>query len=91
VHHLTYAHVFNEFLFELMAVCDECHDRLHREDVPEADLVNEWQEAELCSGCRFAGEHEHRPYCHKFGAYIIEAVSPEGDCGPNRSGEEELR
>lgn len=29
VHHLTYAHVTNEFLFELVAVCDECHERLH--------------------------------------------------------------
>jgi 5-methylcytosine-specific restriction endonuclease McrA len=29
VHHLTYAHVGNEFLFELVAVCDECHDKLH--------------------------------------------------------------
>lgn len=29
VHHLTYAHVGNEFLFELVAVCDECHERLH--------------------------------------------------------------
>ena len=31
VHHRTYAHVGNEFLFELVAVCDECHDRLHAE------------------------------------------------------------
>lgn len=29
VHHLTYAHVGNEFLFELVAVCDQCHKRLH--------------------------------------------------------------
>ncbi|MCL7998265.1 hypothetical protein M8994_08435 [Brucella sp. 21LCYQ03] len=34
VHHLTYAHAKAEFLFELVAVCDECHDRLH-EDVPD--------------------------------------------------------
>ena len=30
VHHLLYEHVGDEFLFELVAVCDECHDRLHR-------------------------------------------------------------
>jgi 5-methylcytosine-specific restriction endonuclease McrA len=29
-HHLTYAHVGAEFMFELVAVCEECHDRLHR-------------------------------------------------------------
>lgn len=28
-HHLTYAHVFDELLFELVAVCRPCHDRLH--------------------------------------------------------------
>ena len=30
VHHLTYDHVFNEFAFELRAVCDGCHARLHQ-------------------------------------------------------------
>lgn len=29
IHHLTYKHVGNEFLFELVAVCNFCHDRLH--------------------------------------------------------------
>jgi 5-methylcytosine-specific restriction endonuclease McrA len=29
VHHLTYEHVGQEFLWELRAVCSECHDRLH--------------------------------------------------------------
>lgn len=28
-HHLTYEHVFQEFLFELISVCDDCHKRLH--------------------------------------------------------------
>ncbi len=31
VHHLTYKHIFNEFLWELAAICDECHDRVHAE------------------------------------------------------------
>lgn len=30
-HHLTYAHVGAEFLWELRAVCDPCHDRLHED------------------------------------------------------------
>lgn len=32
VHHLTYAHVGREFLFELVALCEPCHDRLHEDD-----------------------------------------------------------
>lgn len=31
VHHTTYAHVGNELLFELVAVCDTCHHILHPE------------------------------------------------------------
>jgi 5-methylcytosine-specific restriction endonuclease McrA len=31
IHHLTYEHVGNEFLFELVAVCVACHERLHEE------------------------------------------------------------
>jgi 5-methylcytosine-specific restriction endonuclease McrA len=30
-HHLTYEHVFNELLWELVAVCLGCHERLHAE------------------------------------------------------------
>jgi len=29
VHHLTYDHVTNEFLWELVAICNECHARVH--------------------------------------------------------------
>lgn len=29
VHHLSYEHVGDELLFELVAVCDECHRKLH--------------------------------------------------------------
>ena len=29
VHHLTYEHLGNEFLWELKAVCIKCHERLH--------------------------------------------------------------
>jgi hypothetical protein len=31
VHHLTYDHVGNEFLWELAAVCNQCHDRAHEQ------------------------------------------------------------
>lgn len=31
VHHLTYEHIGNEFAFELRALCEPCHIRLHHE------------------------------------------------------------
>lgn len=31
VHHLTYKHVFDELLWELRAVCTECHEKLTTE------------------------------------------------------------
>ena len=30
VHHTTYAHIGDEFLWELRAVCALCHERMHR-------------------------------------------------------------
>src|SRR5687768_778426 len=30
VHHLTYQHVGYEYLWELVAICRPCHDRLHK-------------------------------------------------------------
>jgi len=38
VHHLTYEHVTQEFLFELVALCRECHERAHEQsdDRPKA-------------------------------------------------------
>lgn len=35
VHHLTYEHVFEEFLWELQAVCKACHERLHEKKLDE--------------------------------------------------------
>ncbi len=31
VHHLTYARLYDEMLFDLIAVCRDCHERLHPE------------------------------------------------------------
>ena len=31
VHHKTYQNVGNEFLFELLGVCKDCHERIHEE------------------------------------------------------------
>lgn len=29
VHHLHYKNIYNEFMFDLVSVCTECHERLH--------------------------------------------------------------
>lgn len=29
VHHLTYSHIYNELLFQLVALCSECHENFH--------------------------------------------------------------
>lgn len=39
VHHLTYEHIFEEFLFELVAVCSECHRRLHPDKGDEKEVA----------------------------------------------------
>ena len=36
VHHVTYAHAGEEFLFELVALCRQCHQRLHLEQEDES-------------------------------------------------------
>lgn len=35
VHHTTYEHVTEEFLFELLGLCHACHKRIHAEGGPE--------------------------------------------------------
>lgn len=31
VHHLTYEHIYDELLFELVSICDDCHAKAHPE------------------------------------------------------------
>jgi len=33
VHHLTYEHVGDELMFELVAICDACHEKAHSKEV----------------------------------------------------------
>lgn len=48
VHHLTYDHVFNEPLFDLVAVCKPCHDKLThldrcaRDGYRYTETIREW-------------------------------------------------
>jgi hypothetical protein len=71
-HHKTYAHVCNELLFELVALCNGCHR-----------LVHNIQGELPCSGCRFASTSEGLDWCVNFDGPALEALSPRGPCGPN--------
>jgi hypothetical protein len=88
VHHRTYEHVFEEFLFELVAVCDGCHNRLHpdRSAIPE-----EWQDNFPCQACRFQSENDGRRWCSQFDSLAVTALSEQGECGPARAGFEALK
>lgn len=39
VHHHTYDHIFSEFLFELVAVCSECHSGLHSKKIAALEAL----------------------------------------------------
>ncbi len=93
VHHLTYKNVRQEFLFELVAVCDPCHKRLHGDEMAElrAELAYEWSEIYPCCGCRWQDERENRKWCGKFDMMGKLALSTEGPCGPNHAELEPLK
>jgi len=89
VHHLTYAHVFEEFLFELVALCNECHERIHQED--QAGIEDEWGGEAPCAGCRWQAEKDHRQWCGQFEISTIQALCAQGQCGPKHAGFEPLK
>ena len=36
-HHLTYKHIFHELAFELIAVCPDCHEKLHGPELAKVE------------------------------------------------------
>jgi len=64
VHHLTYEHIGDELLFELVALCPDCHARCHPErHTPQSEFADElgddapWYESR-CNACRWGGRWE---------------------------------
>lgn len=90
VHHKSYDHLGEEFMFELLALCQECHERLH----PSAEALNisddepDQRAAKLDCQCRCSDGDPFDPKCWKFGMLVEEAISEEGPCGPRRSARE---
>jgi uncharacterized protein with PIN domain len=97
VHHLTYDHIFEEFMFELVAVCDECHARLHadkHDDEPaetETDVRSEWEDGHACEGCRHGSEKQNRRWCFILDQYAADSLAVGGGCGPDLANFEPLR
>jgi hypothetical protein len=97
VHHLTYAHIFQEFMFELVAICDECHARLHADKHDdelvqnETGLKSEWEDGHPCEGCRHGSEKQNRRWCFILDQYASDALGRGGDCGPELANFEPLR
>lgn len=84
VHHLHYKNVFKEFLFELVAICEECHDMVHgktKEDLLKFDPI-EWMDGFPCESCRWQDEENNRRWCGKFHIHARIALSDGGSCGP---------
>ena len=76
VHHLSYEHLGHEFLFELVALCRDCHSRYHAKGDHEA-LV------EGCNACLHASKGS---YCRLFDMPMEMAISVEGPCTFERDG-----
>jgi 5-methylcytosine-specific restriction endonuclease McrA len=76
VHHLTYDHFKAEFLFELVALCSACHDRVHGVE-PE-----EFEEEPPCCDCQWSDMGR----CGQFEMPIALALAADGPCGPERIG-----
>lgn len=102
MHHLTYRHAKREFLFELVAVCQSCHSRLHEDNAPdgnsgsdpESDYSDEIDLAWIdhpCDGCRYAGEENGEFHCSAVDKPAMEARASLGECGPDQQLFEELR
>ncbi|MBD9594518.1 MULTISPECIES: hypothetical protein [unclassified Ensifer] len=98
VHHLTYAHRMNEFLFELVAVCTECHERLHEDEVESPEEVENGDAGHddeayylLCSDCRWQGDRDRQRWCEYTDMPAEHATTEGGPCGPQRLLHAELK
>ena len=96
VHHRTYDHIFEELMFELVAICDECHARIH-EDKPsiaaevESEPEIEWRDGFPCDACRWQDQRGHRRWCGILDVYATDALADGGECGPTQKALEPLK
>lgn len=78
VHHLSYEHWGHEFVFELVALCGDCHDRIHAKGDHEAMVAG-------CSGCLHASRGH---YCRLYDVPMVTALKAHELCTFERMGYE---
>ena len=78
VHHLSYANIGDELLFQLVALCRPCHHKAHPEHHDPIFYDNDYVP---CTNCRWGGSTT----CIKFDRPTYEALSADGECGPSAS------
>lgn len=83
VHHFTYDHLGDEFMFELAALCGPCHDRLHPKEMTSDEFEKEIRRLE-CQ-CRWGDGDSINPQCAKFGVSVFDAIADDELCGQNRN------
>lgn len=89
VHHETYKNFGEEFLFQLRALCKECHDRIHTES--DSNNWIEYSDEHVCNGCRWWEGTLIDARCVKFDMLVTEAMLPSGPCGPKQAEMEGLK
>ena len=86
IHHRTYQHLFDEFLFELVALCPTCHARIHAEERLQTDVEPP------CCACRFQSQDEQgNDWCGCHDIPANDALATDGPCGPEHKSEEPLK
>jgi len=85
VHHLTYANMGDELLFQLVPLCQPCHEKAHPEHHEPMFYDNDYVP---CTQCRWG---DGGISCGKFGIPAYEALEAGGACGPDSSSFEGLK
>lgn len=85
VHHLTYTHMGDELLFQLVALCQACHEKAHPEHHEPMFYDNDYVP---CTQCRWG---DGGISCGKFDVPAYEALEAGGACGPDSSAFEGLK
>ncbi|NTT88310.1 HNH endonuclease [Tabrizicola fusiformis] len=84
VHHKTYRHVQNELLFDLVALCRQCHEKAHPEKFDHDEFYEDFA---VCASCRWVASG----WCAKFEVDIYKAFQTSGMCFPAGAGFEPLK
>jgi 5-methylcytosine-specific restriction endonuclease McrA len=92
IHHLSYDNKYSEMIFQLVAVCEECHSFLHYHKYPQfRPSINRDLDNMPCYGCRWRSEEKGRNYCLVHEVPALSALRTESLCNNGKNGFEGLR